>query len=164
VTLVRFFLTRPNPGGVNAAASGEVSFSPTRSRVVAGDVSELVLPAPFTVKAGVDGRLDVDLAATSVEWAWRVYVQINGVPRFTEYVTVPDVEAVDFTDLVRVDPATLEPSADPEAAWWAALDQAQLGVHAIVDPDDPEVLILHYPSWQADPTDNFVLIMPIQEA
>jgi len=124
----------------------------------------LVLPVPFHEKIGAGGVTDVELAPTGVEWAWRVYVQVHGVSAYSEYVAVPDVEAMDFTDLIRVDPATLDPTAAPEAAWWAALNQAQLGVQAIVDPDDPEALILHYPSWQADPADDLVLIMPIQEA
>ena len=161
MTLVRFLLTRPSPGGPNVPASGAVSFTPTRSRAVDG---ELILPVPFHEKIGPLGVLDVPLAATSVEWAWRIDRHVNGVPDVTEYVAVPDVAEIDFTDLIRVDPATLDPTVAPEAAWWAALDQAQLGVQAIVDPDDPDALILHYPSWQADPADDLILIMPIQEA
>ena len=132
MTLVRFLLTRPSPGGPNVPASGAVSFTPTRSRVVTG--GELVLPVPFHEKIGPLGVLDVPLDATSLEWAWRVDRHVNGVLDVTEYVTVPDVAEIDFTDLVRVDPATLEPSTDPEAAWWTAAAQNVQG--AEVSGDD----------------------------
>lgn len=40
-------------------------------------------------------------------------------------VAVPDeVEPVALTSLVQLDPSTLEPGAEPEAAWWAAADGA----------------------------------------
>lgn len=47
------------------------------------------------------------------------------------------------------------------AAWHTALEAAQLGVQANVDPDNPDALILTFNSWQLDPADPLAVIMPI---
>ena len=60
---------------------------------------------------------------------------IGGRPR--RLVLVPDVVSVDYGDLVEVDPATLDPAAEPEAAWWAAWAAMAAGTYLAPDPAHP---------------------------
>lgn len=159
MTIVLIKAKAPTAEG-DAPAAGFLEWVPTRRRTV-GDV--VVLPAPFRVRL-VSGAGSVDVPPTAPEWVWKVTESLAGLPKVTRYVAVPAGAAISYTELVDVDPSTLEPTADPEAAWWAALRNAELGVSAIVDPDDPGALILHFQSWQLDPADSSILIMPIQEA
>ena len=56
----------------------------------------------------------------------------------TRYVLVPDsVATLDYADLVDVDPATLDPTAVPEAAWWAAWQAMAAGTYLVHDPAHP---------------------------
>lgn len=80
----------------------------------------------FTVHLGADPVL-VDFRPTDAQWCWvGIPRQIPGaVPR---YFSVPDTtETINFfvppgaadPKITDVDPKTLAPSAEPEAAWWA---------------------------------------------
>lgn len=121
MTEVRVHLTVPGEDG-RVPTGGVLQWKPTRRRVVdrtPGDTDELVLPKPFRLVVGPDGHATIHPDATTDVWAWEVSVSVVGVQDYTEWVRVPDAGPVDFTDLVRVDPATLAPTADPEPAWWA---------------------------------------------
>lgn len=157
MTRVLIDLRRPEKTGL-VAASGRLEWRPTARRTQDDFV---VLPAVFDVQL-VGGVASVEVAPSEPGWVWRVSEYVAGSA--TRFVVVPDVPEIAYVDLVDVDPATLDPSMVPEAAWWAALREAALGVSAIVDPEDPEALILHFPSWQTDPADDLILFMPIQEA
>ena len=80
----------------------------------------LLLPASFTVRL-VGGEALLHLAPTGAGWCWQI---IERMPRGkARYVLVPDsVATLDYGDLVDVDPTTLDPTAVPEAAWWAAIE------------------------------------------
>jgi hypothetical protein len=160
MTVVQMNVKVPSVDGL-VPARGAMLWQPTARRVVAGDA--VVLPAPFTVSL-VDGVGTAVVEPSTMAWVWFVTESFYGAPTKKRAFAVPDTVAVNYADLVEVDPATLDPVAEPEAAWWAALQSAELGVNAVVDPDDPDALILHFPSWQADPADELILIMPIQEA
>jgi hypothetical protein len=68
-------------------------------------------------------------------WAWRVDESVDGVRDETYYVNVPDsVEPLDDTDLVRVSPSTLTPTAEPVAAWWPVAN-ATITAAAVVGDD-----------------------------
>lgn len=140
-------------GAGRAPSAGRLSWKPTQRRV---DGSVVILPAgsSLNLPAGT-GTVDLD---PGVYW----FVEdVNGGE--SAYRIVPDGGPVNYSDLAAVDPATLASTAVPDAAWWAALEQAQLGVHAVPDPDDPDVLILSYPSNQADPADPSIIIVPVYE-
>lgn len=158
MTEVRVNLTRPTAAG-RVAAVGVLRWSPSRRRHIDGATDEIVVPAGFTLTLAGATLADVD--PTGTDWVWRIEEATAG-GRVTRYVAVPDSPtALDYGDLVDVDPATLDPAAEPTAAWWAALEQAQLGVQAVPDPTDPDVLILTFNPWQLDPADDLILIMPI---
>lgn len=157
MTVVRMAFQRPEKLGT-VPSSGRLEWRPTARRT---DGLVVVMPAGFDVPL-VGGVASVDVAPSGLDWVWKVEEYLTG--GLTRYVTVPAVPEISYADLVDVDPVTLAPSAVPDPVWWAALRDAELGVHAIVDPDDPGALILHFPSWQADPADDHVLFMPIQEA
>jgi hypothetical protein len=159
VTIVQIRAQVPGVAGL-VAARGGLLWQPTARRVEGGTV---VLPVEFAVSL-VAGAADVEVEPSTPAWVWYVTEYFDGVPARQRAFMVPDAPSVDYADLVEVDPATLDPVAEPEAAWWAALQSAELGVNAVVDPDDPDALILHFPSWQVDPVDDSILIMPIQEA
>lgn len=108
----------PAADGVLVPARGGLRFTPTARRVIVGAPDVVVLPASFSVQL-VDGAADVTLEPTTGAWVWRVDEYCTGTPARTTHVAVPDVAELDDTDLVVVDPATLEPSAEPEPAWVA---------------------------------------------
>lgn len=125
MTLVRIALDVPGPTG-NVRAVGRIRATPTRRRTV-GDA--IVLPNPFSA-ALVDGVVIVELAATSADWAWKIDEQTPAAA--TRYVVVPDSpDVIGYEDLVDVDPATLDPAAEPEAAWDIALDATNARVTAL---------------------------------
>ena len=94
----------------------------------------LRLPASFTVRL-VAGEATLHLAPTGAGWCWQI---IERTPRGkTRYVLVPDsVATLDYADLIDVDPTTLDPAAEPEAALWAALAAIQGGAGGLTVIDN----------------------------
>lgn len=125
------------------SARGVLHFRPIGDWTLPGDPDEHVNSRPFTRVVDSTGRVDQELANTGVERAWQVtytgnpgwgpvYVQVLGAAG----------EPVDWLDLVRVDPATLEPTAEPEAAWWAAWTAMAAGTYLVPDPVYPGLYIM----------------------
>ena len=81
----------------------------------------LLLPASMPPVRLVGGEALLHLAPTGAGWCWQI---IERTPRGkTRYVLVPDsLATLDYADLVDVDPTTLAATAEPEAAWWAAVE------------------------------------------
>lgn len=133
MTVVRHKLLRPSPAG-DVPYSLELRFRPSRARVLDGDPKAVVVPAEFAedLPAGI---LNVDLAPTGPGWCWEIFRPYGKVESLREWVVVPEPVVdperpgeflpVDYPDLVRVDPATLEPSAEPSPLWWAELESAK---------------------------------------
>lgn len=115
MTLVRIALDVPGPAG-NVRAVGRIRATPTLRRTV-GDA--IVLPASFTAVL-VSGVATAELAPTAANWCWRIE-EMTASPA-TRYVTVPaSGTTLGYEDLTDVDPATLDPAIEPEAAWTVAL-------------------------------------------
>ena len=109
---------------------GAVRFVPTRRRTAGADI---ILPAGFDAEL-VGGEVTVELAATGPDWCWMV---IEPTKRgLIRYIIVPVVgdDVLEYAELPDVDPATLEPSAEPEAAWWAAWQAMASGTYLVPDP------------------------------
>lgn len=102
-------------------AVGTLLFFPTRRLNFA---SYTVLPDSIVVPLE-NGKATVDLRPTGIDWAWNVLEKVKHGIRRT--VAVPDTENINYSDLVNVAPGTLQPTAEPEAAWWVALDELTLG-------------------------------------
>ena len=123
----------------------------------------LLLPASFTVRL-VGGEALLHLAPTGAGWCWQI---VERTPRGkTRYVLVPDsVATLDYADLVDVDPATLEPSAEPEAAWWAAIETMAGGWPLPAfrpDPDDDGALLVDLWSWQIASDDPNAMLVTVE--
>ena len=118
-------------------AKGKVRFAPYQRRHVEGfDDDRIVLEASIEVTL-VDGYATIDLEPTNPATlpAWKVWEKIpHGIERV---VLVPAVESVDYGDLVDVDPDTLAPTAEPDAAWWAAWNAMAAGTYLVPDPAHP---------------------------
>jgi hypothetical protein len=139
MTQVRIALDVPGSAG-DVRATGDIRATPTRRRTV-GDA--IVLPAPFSATL-VDGVVTVEMAATSSDWCWRVdEVMPYGVASSTRFVAVPQSDlTLGYEDLVDVDPDTLDPAAEPEAAWNLALESTDASVawlDALVASMDAEI-------------------------
>lgn len=120
MTIVNFRRSAPQADGSTVPADGFFRFTPSRARIVPGAPDNVIAARPFTVDL-VDGLATVTLAPNAPGTAWQILESVDGLPDLTYWVVVPDsVEPVDDPDLTRVDPSTLAPTAQPEAAWWAA--------------------------------------------
>ena len=95
----------------------------------------LLLPASMPPVRLVGGETLLHLAPTGAGWCWQI---IERTPRGkTRYVLVPDsVATLDYADLIDVDPTTLAASAEPEAAWWAAIEGIQGGAGGLTVIDN----------------------------
>lgn len=61
----------------------------------------------------------LDLAATDLGQAWIITVSPDNGDSFSGYYKIPGGDMVNFTNLIEVDPESLEPADDPEPEWWA---------------------------------------------
>ena len=161
MTSVHFALFRDGPDG-RRPVSGTLGFCRTK-RGVDGQVT--ILPLEFSVLL-LNGEATVELAATGSDWCWQVSEPTKrGLIR---YIVVPDVGDVvlEYTELPDVDPNTLEPSAEPDPAWWAAIETMAGGWPLPAfrpDPDDPTALIVDLWSWQIPADDPNTLLVTVEE-
>ncbi|QTF82128.1 hypothetical protein SEA_PRAIRIE_31 [Arthrobacter phage Prairie] len=136
MTRIRLLLATPSASGITVPAVGEAVFRPTRKRTVVASPDVTVLPAGFPAPLPSSGPLVVELAPTGPDWVWEVRFAVVGMKRWTEYVAVPDVEELDYEDLVKVNPRTLEPLEEPTALWYAyaaALETTAAGARAAAE-------------------------------
>ena len=131
---VHFQFRQPDPGdpsGLGVVDAEVVELTPLRRRI---DGRVVVLPRTVPVLLE-QGEAIVELAATGPSECWQAVEPDTGK---TRYFTIPDTTAVlEYTELPDVDPTTLEPSAEPEAAWWAAWQAMAAGTYLVPDPSNP---------------------------
>ena len=146
-----------------APITGPMRFAPSRRR---SDGQDIILPAGFDVDL-VDGEAIVELDATGPDWCWTAYEPtIRGIIRSFLVPDVPDDEVLEYEGLPDVDPTTLEPSAEPEAAWWAAIETMAGGWPLPAfrpDPDDDGALLVDLWSWQIPADDPNTLLVTVEE-
>lgn len=105
---------------------GLVSFQPVK-RTTDGGV--IITDQAVTVK--VDGSASVALKPTSTGNAYKAVGEpVNG-RKWSEYVTVPNLAEIAYTDLPKADPETLEATDVAEPAWWAELDAVRMRVDGV---------------------------------
>ena len=146
-----------------APITGPMRFAPSRRRSAGQDI---ILPAGFDVDL-VDGEAVVELAATGPDWCWIAYEPtLRGAIRSFLVPDVPDDEVLEYEGLPDVDPATLEPSAEPEAAWWAAIETMAGGWPLPAfrpDPDDGGALLVDLWSWQIASDDPNAMLVTVED-
>ena len=121
-----------------APITGPMRFAPSRRRP---DGADIILPACFDVDL-VDGEAIVELAATGPDWCWTAYEPtLRGAIRSFLVPEAGDV-VLEYSSLPDIDPATLEPSAEPEAAWWAAWTALAAGTYLVPDPVHPNLYLM----------------------
>jgi hypothetical protein len=127
MTVVNFYRSVPQVDGSLTPATGSVRFKPTSKRVEPGAHDTVVLPKPFREDL-VGGFAAAVLAPTGPSWAWEITESVDGVRDDRYWLQVPASGVFDANDLVRVHPSTLAPVVN-------------LG-GAVVDPDDPDALLI----------------------
>ena len=142
-----------------APITGPMRFAPSRRR---SDGQDIILPAGFDVDL-VDGEAIVELDATGPDWCWTAYEPtLRGAIRHFLVPDVPDDEVLEYSSLPDVDPATLEPSAEPEAAWWAIVESLPLPAFR-PDPDDDGALLVDLWSWQIASDDPNAMLVTVED-
>lgn len=91
--------------GAEVPAKGRLRWEPSRRRV--GADGALILPDGFSVKL-VDGEAVVDVEPSTDAWAWRVTESFSGRPTKRLLLAVPPGGPINYTDLLEVDPDTLD--------------------------------------------------------
>ncbi|AYN58856.1 tail protein [Arthrobacter phage Richie] len=86
-------------------AEGTVRWEPSARRV--GPDGALILPVGFPVDL-VNGEAVVDVEPSTNVWAWRVTEAFVGRPPRRRLLAVPTEGPVNYTDLLEVDPGTLD--------------------------------------------------------
>lgn len=93
---------------------------------------DYVLTENYLVVKILDGVAEFDVPATGVNQI--LVINEDGFRGArTRYVMVPDDADINYGDLTDVDPTTFEPSAVPEAAWWAELNMQVVDGEVIGD-------------------------------
>ena len=145
-----------------APISGPMRFAPSKRRPAGADI---ILPAGFDVDL-VDGEAVVELDATGPDWCWTaVEPTKRGAIRSILVPEASDDEVLEYEGLTDVDPATLEPSAEPEAAWWAAIETMAGGWPLPAfrpDPDDDGALLVDLWSWQIASDDPNAMLVTVE--
>ena len=128
--LVHFWETKDTATGNRVPIVGRLRFRSLTDRIIPGSPDEAVRAVPFSVPLDADGKASVTLAEDY--WEVSLYGDDAGWGPF--YVQVGAGAEGDWPNLPRVDPATLAPTAEPEAAWWAAWDAMAAGTYLVPDP------------------------------
>ena len=116
MTTVKIKIEFPEVEG-NIPAHGFIEFRPTARQILDDSV---VLPNAFTVELDENGEAIVELAPTTSYFVWGVREKTHAGENF--YVTIPNTTLeVEYKDLVRVDPESLDPVIAIPA--WEALEQ-----------------------------------------
>lgn len=128
MTIVTAHILQPDPGAGQVPSRGYLRWAPTRARISNGTI---ITAQPFTV-ALENGVATADVSPTGIDWVWAVTYRLLGIKHVTHYYIVPDVPTIDIEDLVEVDPATLDPTAQPDPGWYALLESIAAGQIGVV--------------------------------
>jgi hypothetical protein len=91
--------------GAEVPAEGTLRWEPSGRRV--GPDGALILPVGFRVDL-VNGESVVEVEPSTNVWAWRVTESFVGRPSKRRLLAVPTDGPVNYTDLLELDPATLD--------------------------------------------------------
>ena len=111
----------------------------------------------------------IELKPTEGKFAWKLSLTLTNYSKTIErFVEIPDVDNIDWADLIDVDPITYEPSLEGIKAWEIALQNILLELRdhlitAFPDPQDEDILIISYPAYMQDPDNEYIINIPIKE-
>lgn len=91
--------------GAEVPAEGTLRWEPSGRRV--GPDGALILPVGFRIDL-VAGEGSVDVEPSTNVWAWRVTESFVGERPKRRLLSVPSTGPVNYTDLLELDPATLD--------------------------------------------------------
>ncbi|ALY10196.1 hypothetical protein SALGADO_28 [Arthrobacter phage Salgado] len=135
MTLIQVRVHRPSDTGT-IPAGGQLEWTPTAATSIPTSPVTVVLPASFTVNL-TDDINEFTAIETGPAWAWRVVETFPGQAQKTRYVLVTGEGPVDYTTLPSVDPATLEPAAQPDVpVWYAYVDALEAEAARSADAAD----------------------------
>ncbi|ALY09555.1 hypothetical protein LAROYE_28 [Arthrobacter phage Laroye] len=135
MTLIQVRVHRPSDTGT-IPAGGQLEWTPTAATSIPTSPVTVVLPASFTVDL-TDDINEFTAIETGPAWAWRVVETFPGQAQKTRYVLVTGEGPVDYTTLPSVDPATLEPAAQPDVpVWYAYVDALEAEAARSADAAD----------------------------
>ena len=145
-----------------APAEGTIVFTALAADVVDSSTTDLLhRQPPKAVTLDEFGRFVFTAQDSDTSWKVQLLSAAKRTVWTRHWVPSPGL-AQNVRDLVVVDPATLEPTAVPEAAWWAALAAMPLP-NFQVDPDDPAVLQVTLWAWQTADDDPSALLVTVME-
>lgn len=111
--------------GEEPTLSGRLEIRPIKRLHFEDPLDFIMLPVA-QIEPVVNSVASVELRPTGVDWCWVIKERFKG--GITRYVVVPDsATPIQYGDLIDVNPDTLAPDAEPEAAWWIALENAIIG-------------------------------------
>ena len=131
-TLVHFFVTVRTTSGTRVASPGVLRLRRHESEIIPGNPTEEVLNTTLSMPLDAEGKASVPLSTG--HWGISLHDAPPGTWTETVWVFVPDQPEADYKALTQVDPTTLAPAAEPEAAWWALWDAMAAGTYLVPDP------------------------------
>lgn len=114
-------------------------------------------------------EVSIELKPTEGKFVWKLVLSFPSVNKeVSRFVEIPDVESIDWEELIDVDPITYEPSEETVKAWEIALSNILLELRnhlitAFPDPTDEDILIISYPAYMQDPDNEYIINIPIKE-
>ena len=106
--------------------NGLVSFTPYRR-----SVDGKVVITDQTVSERIDGTGYVSLRPTEAGNAYRAVFNPTAGEPWEEWIAVPNLAEIAYTDLPKADPETLEATDVAEPTWWAELDAVRMRVDGV---------------------------------
>lgn len=146
MTKINFDFGKPSAGGIVDLSNATVSVIPTeRFR----NDSRIVVRESFEVALDAKGKATVTVPPTDNTFCYEVTVGLDkDLWKFRRYVNVPDsTTAVEFADLVDVDPDTLAPALNTGAALTYLLASSLQDAQALSAANPGQMVF--YPEGQA---------------
>lgn len=121
-----------------APVTGVLHWTPTR-RLVADD--HVVLPAAVSTALRGEPAVAEVIPTDSQEydagrWCWRVDEYVRGGDGTTRHVLIPTVHGdltLEYAALIDIDPASLQPAAQPQPLWQVQLDSVARRVEQLAE-------------------------------
>lgn len=130
MTTIKISVREAGQNGLTTAP-GEFRFAPTARHIGTDGGAPVVVLSPTFTAPVISGSVTVELEPNTADWCWVIYEGVSG--GITRYVNVPNSPTpLLYTDLVDVDPRSLNPSSILQPAWESFNDT--INAELIADP------------------------------